>query len=232
MAISVKQVVVLGLAAPLMAACVKTSTYHKDLAQTRAQLAQEQQARAAADSAQNADISGVKTDVQGLKTDVQGLHNDLQNLRTEFGAKITALENAIQFDVPVNFAFDDATVRDQDRAALDRFASVVQKYYPSSKITIEGFADPAGTMHYNRVLSERRATSVRDYLVSKGVATADLKTIGYGKTRLVVPNASRDDPGAEQNRRVTFVIETKSDNGATASSPTASATSAAQPVGQ
>jgi peptidoglycan-associated lipoprotein len=232
MGISVKQVVVLGLVAPLLAACVKTSTYHKDLAQTRAQIASEQAARAAADSAQNADISGVKTDVQGLKTDVQGLHNDLQNLRTEFGAKITALESAIQFDVPVNFAFDDATVRDQDRAALDRFASVVEKYYPNSKITVEGFADPAGTQHYNRVLSERRATAVRDYLVSKGVATAGLKTIGYGKTRLVVPNASKDDPGAEQNRRVTFVIETRSDNGTTAGSPTASVNTSSPTVGQ
>ena len=149
MGISVKQVVVIGLVAPLMVACVKASTYHHELAQTRAQIAQEKQDRAAADSAQNGDIASVKTDVQGLKTDVQGLHNDLQNLRTEFGAKITALESAIQFDVPVNFAFDDATVRDQDRAALDRFASVVEKYYPGSKITIEGFADPAGPNRYN-----------------------------------------------------------------------------------
>jgi peptidoglycan-associated lipoprotein len=132
----------------------------------------------------------------------------------------------------VNFAFDDATVRDQDRAALDRFASVVEKYYPGSKITVEGFADPAGGNRYNKVLSERRATSVRDYLVSKGVATTDLKTIGYGKSRLLVPKASHDDPGAEQNRRVTFVIETKSDNGANAAKTTASATVNSAVVGQ
>ena len=99
----------------------------------------------------------MKSDLAGVKTDVQGLRNDLQNLRTEFGAKITALESGIQFDLPVNFAFDDATVRDQDHAALDRFASVVEKYYPGTKITIEGFADPAGTMKYNLTLSQRRA---------------------------------------------------------------------------
>jgi len=212
MGISVKQIVSIGLVAPLMGACVKASSYHKELAQTRAQIAQEKQAREAADSSQNADVSGVKSDVQGLKSDVQGLRNDLQNLRTEFGAKITALESGIQFDVPVNFAFDDATVRDEDHAALDRFASVVQKYYPGAKVTVEGFTDPAGTKTYNLALSQRRANAVRDYLVSKGVATDDLKTIGYGKTRLVVPKAQKDDPGAEQNRRVTFVIETKSQN--------------------
>ena len=232
MSISVKQVVVIGLVAPLMAACVKASTYHKDLAQTKAQLAQEKQERAAADSAQNADIAGVKTDVQGLKTDVQGLHNDLQNLRTEFGAKITALESAIQFDVPVNFAFDDANVSDQDRAALDRFASVVEKYYPGSKITIEGFADPAGTKSYNLSLSRRRADAVRDYLVSKGVANTDLKTIGYGKTQLVVPNASHDEPGAELNRRVTFVIETKPNSATPEGKTTASVVGAEVTVGQ
>jgi peptidoglycan-associated lipoprotein len=111
--------------------------------------------------------------------------------------------------MPVNFAFDDATVRDQDKAALDKFAAVVQKYYGGSKVTIEGFADPAGSQHYNLALSQRRADAVRDYLSSKGIDLSIIKTVGYGKTRLVNPGAQRDDSGAEENRRVTFVIETK-----------------------
>ena len=142
MGYSIRQLATLGVIAPLMAACVKASTYHHDLADTRAQITAEQQARMNADSSQNADVAGVKSDLAGVKTDVQGLRNDLQSLRTEFGAKITALESGIQFDFPVNFAFDDAAIRDQDHDALDRFASVVQKYYPGTKITIEGFADP------------------------------------------------------------------------------------------
>jgi peptidoglycan-associated lipoprotein len=220
MGYSIRQIATLGLVAPLMVACVKASTYHHDLADTHAQITAEQQARLAADSSQNADVAGVKTDLAGVKTDVQGLRNDLQGLRTEFGAKITALESGIQFDFPVNFAFDDASVRDQDHDALDRFASVVEKYYPGTKITIEGFADPAGTRTYNMTLSQRRANSVRDYLVTKGMATTELKTIGYGKSRLVVPNAAHDDAGAEQNRRVVFVIETKGDNAAPAGTKT------------
>jgi peptidoglycan-associated lipoprotein len=223
MGYSIKQIATIGVIAPLMAACVKASTYHQDLAATRGQITAEQQARMAADSSQNADVAGVKTDLAGVKTDVAGLRNDLQSLRTEFGAKITALESGIQFDFPVNFAFDDAAVRDQDHDALDRFASVVQKYYPGTKITIEGFADPAGTRTYNLTLSQRRANAVRDYLLAKGMATTDLKTVGYGKTRLVVPNATHDDPGAEQNRRVVFVIETKGDNSAPGAKTTASA---------
>jgi outer membrane protein OmpA-like peptidoglycan-associated protein len=232
MSITVKQIVTLATIAPLMAGCVKASTYHRDLRDTRSQIASERTDRMAADSSQNADVAGVKSDLAGVKTDVQGLRNDLQNLRTEFGAKITALESGIQFDFPVNFAFDDASVRDQDHDALDRFAGVVQKYYPGSKITIEGFADPAGTKTYNVGLSQRRADAVRDYLVQKGMSTTELKTVGYGKTRLVVPKAAHDDPGAEQNRRVVFVIETKGDNVQPAGKTTASIAGVAGVSGQ
>jgi peptidoglycan-associated lipoprotein len=224
MGLSVKHVIALGAIAPFMAGCVKASSYHRELRETREQIAAERSERAAADSAQNTDIAGVKTDVQGLR-------NDLQNLRTEFGAKITALESGIQFDVPVNFAFDDANVRDQDHETLDRLSGIVQKYYPGAKITIEGFADPAGTKHYNIALSQRRADAVRDYLVGKGVSTTDLKTVGYGKTRPVVPNATHDDPGAEQNRRVVFVIETKAEN-APGAKTTASAADVNASAGQ
>jgi outer membrane protein OmpA-like peptidoglycan-associated protein len=211
MSISVTKFVIVGAVAPLMAACVSSGMYKKDQASIQSQITAETNAREAADNAQHADIQGVKSDVAGLKTDVAGLHTDLQNMRTEFGAKITALETGIQFDVPVTFAFDDATVTDQDHASLDRFASIVQKYYPGSKLTIEGFTDPAGGVTYNKALSLRRADAVRDYLVTKGLPTNDVKTVGYGKSRLLVPDASHDQPGAQDNRRVVFVIETKSD---------------------
>jgi peptidoglycan-associated lipoprotein len=198
---------------PVIGACVKPSEYHKDLAETRSELAQERSDRMAADSSIRGDLSSVKGDVQSLRS-------DLQSMRTEFNAKITALEEGIKFDVPVNFAYDDASVRDQDKAALDRFAEITKKYYGGSKITIEGFADPAGSQHYNVALSTRRADAVRDYLASKGVDLGTIKTVGFGKQRLVNPNAKGDEPGAEQNRRVVFVIETKPDN---AGAPTASA---------
>ena len=63
-------------------------------------------------------------------------------------------------------------------------------------------------MRYNLDLSRRRAEAVKDYLSTQGLSN-ELKTVGYGKTRLVVPNAWGSEPGAEQNRRVVFVIETR-----------------------
>jgi len=128
------------------------------------------------------------------------------------------MEEGLKFAFPVNFAFDDATVREADKAALDRFATVVGKYYSGSMITIEGFADPAGSTRYNMDLSKRRADAVAAYLGEKGLTTTNVRTVGYGKTRLVNPKAQKDDPGAEANRRVTFVVET---NGSAAAATTA-----------
>ncbi|MBX6363761.1 MAG: OmpA family protein [Gemmatimonadetes bacterium] len=141
-----------------------------------------------------------------LAADLASLRNDLNAMRTEFGAKIAAVEEGLQFALPVHFAFDDATVRPEDTAALDRFAEIVSKHYAGATVTIEGFADPAGSSAYNKRLSTSRAEAVSAYLMQKGIQ-AQLKTVGYGETRQVVQGAKKDDPGAELNRRVVFVIE-------------------------
>jgi outer membrane protein OmpA-like peptidoglycan-associated protein len=139
---------------------------------------------------------------------IAALRTDLDSMRTQFGAKIAVIEDGIRFAMPVTFAFDDATVTDANRPLLERFARVAQHYYPGSTITVEGFADPAGSARYNVALSQRRADNVSRTLSSLGVAPTQLRTVGYGKTRLVTPGAAKDDPGAEKNRRVVFVIET------------------------
>ncbi|HEY7878392.1 MAG TPA: OmpA family protein [Gemmatimonadaceae bacterium] len=206
-----KTVAIVALVAPAMAACASKGFVRENLAQglaaqrayTDSSVTTERTARVAADSS--------------LTIDVASLRTNLDSLRTEFGAKITALESGLQFALPVHFAFDDATVRDEDHAALDRFAKVAQKYYPGSTITVEGFADPAGSTRYNVKLSQQRADAVKGYLQSQGL-TDEVRTVGYGKTRLVVPGAQKDAPGAEQNRRVVFVIENKGDVTATTAS--------------
>jgi peptidoglycan-associated lipoprotein len=195
-------VVAAALVTPVLAGCATKGFVRENVqtsiaaerARADSAVAAERQARMAADSA--------------LTTDVAALRKDLDSLRTEFGAKITALENGLQFALPVHFAFDDATIREEDRPSLDRFAKIAQKYYPGSTITVEGFADPAGSPRYNLNLSRRRADAVRSYLSSLGM-TADIRAVGYGESRQVVPGAEKDQPGAEQNRRVVFVIENK-----------------------
>jgi outer membrane protein OmpA-like peptidoglycan-associated protein len=189
------------LGVSVMAGCVTKGAFRREMDARKSELNAEVAARTAADSA--------------LAGDIAALRNDMQTLRTEFGARITAMEEGVRFAFPVNFAFDDATVRPEDQAALDRFAQVATKFYAGSVITVEGFADPAGSARYNVDLSRRRADAVRSYLVGKGMTDTQLKTIGYGEARQVVPGAQRDDTGAELNRRVVFVVETKGDSTAT-----------------
>ena len=207
MSVNIRNLSAALLGVTVMTACVTKSTFRREMNDRRNELNSEVAARTAADSAMSAEIAALRTDLTGL--------------RTEFGARITAMEEGIKFAFPVNFAFDDATVREQDQVALDRFAQVAQKYYNGAVITVEGFADPAGSTRYNMDLSRRRAEAVRSYLVSKGMTDAQLKAIGYGESRQVVAGAERDDTGAELNRRVVFVVETKGDS--TATNMTASA---------
>jgi peptidoglycan-associated lipoprotein len=144
---------------------------------------------------------------EATKAEIATLRTDLQTLRTEFGAKITEVAEGMKFAFPVHFAFNDATVRTEDAAALDRFANIVSKHYNGAKVTVEGFADPAGSNRYNVALSQRRAEAVKAYVSSKGLDASLINTVGYGETRQVTRGASGDQPGAELNRRVVFVIE-------------------------
>lgn len=205
---------VTALAAVALSACA-TKGYVRNTVETG--LSTERVARAQGDSALSGEITTVKGEVATLKNDVAALRRDLTALRTEFGAKITAMENGMKFAFPVTFAFDDATVRDEDRPSLDRFVSVVNKYYGGSLLTVEGFTDPAGSASYNKDLSTRRAESVAAYLAQAGVQGVTIRTVGMGEGRQVVEGAERDEPGAQANRRVVFVIETKGGEATTAS---------------
>ena len=195
------------LALPFLAGCATKGFVRRELATQRASIdssfatgmATERSERIAGDSA--------------LRGDIQMLRRDLDSLRTEFSVKITALENGMQFALPVNFAFDDATIRSEDMAALDRFAQVVQRHYAGSKITVEGFADPAGTTRYNLRLSKQRAEAVKSYLTEKGLTEDLVAAMGFGESRQVVQGAERDEPGADKNRRVVFVVESRGDAG-------------------
>lgn len=192
-----RDVALLALAPVVLGACATKGYVRKQVAAqavvTDSTFVAERQARIAADSANAASIVALRTDLDGM--------------RREFGAKIAQVEDGLRFAMPVTFAFDDATVREENKAALTRFATIAQKYYPGSTITVEGFADPAGTRSYNLALSRRRAENVKQVLTEQGLDGSALRVVGLGESRLVVEGASRDRAGAEQNRRVVFVIE-------------------------
>jgi peptidoglycan-associated lipoprotein len=103
----------------------------------------------------------------------------------------------------VFFDTDSTELTAQSRATLDRQAQWLNQY-PRYVFTIEGHADERGTREYNIALGARRATAVRDYLVSRGIGANRMHTISYGKER---PVAVCDDISCwSQNRRAVTVI--------------------------
>jgi peptidoglycan-associated lipoprotein len=107
----------------------------------------------------------------------------------------------------VFFETDSTELTEQARATLDKQAQWLGNYNRYA-FTIEGHADERGTREYNIALGARRAQTVREYLVSRGVAAARMRTISYGKER---PVAVCDDISCwSQNRRAVTVLDQSS----------------------
>ncbi len=102
------------------------------------------------------------------------------------------------------FDYDKWDLRPESRFELDRFVEVLNKN-PTLKIEIAGHTDSIGSDNYNLRLSDRRAKSVRDYLVNNGrIAAERMSSQGYGEKRPVATNST--DEGRQLNRRVEIVI--------------------------
>lgn len=110
---------------------------------------------------------------------------------------------AVTFKSDVLFDFDSSTLKPGASSELDRVAQVLNRY-PETRITVEGHTDAIGSLQYNQQLSERRALSVKEALVSRGVHPARISTMGYGETRPIASNDS--EAGRQLNRRVTILI--------------------------
>ena len=107
---------------------------------------------------------------------------------------------------PVFFELDSAELNDPGRAVVSGNAALLKKY-AAWVITVEGHADERGTAEYNLALGERRATAVKTYLVSLGVAPDRVRIVSYGKEFPFDPG--HDEAAWSKNRRAHFVITSK-----------------------
>ena len=105
----------------------------------------------------------------------------------------------------INFATDSASVKGSEAILDEAVKALNANAYISVKVMVEGHTDSRYSESYNQALSERRAQSVVDYLVSQGIAADRLTAIGYGESKPVAPN----DTAANmyKNRRVDFVVK-------------------------
>jgi peptidoglycan-associated lipoprotein len=148
--------------------------------------------------------------IDSLSRRIGALERDLEAFRREFNAQVTQMQGMLRFSLPVYFGYDDATLREQDRPVLDRFAQVVREHFQNAVVTVEGFADPAGSADYNQQLGMRRAEAVRAYLTADGgLAAEGVRAVSYGESRNRQVRPGAHGPGDEgmENRRVALVID-------------------------
>ena len=111
---------------------------------------------------------------------------------------------------PVYFDFNKFTLTSSARLKLDKMADIL-KVLPNVQVSIEGHTDAIGSCSYNRKLSLKRANSVKNHLVSRGVSSSRLVVIGYGESRPVTinknPDGTDNPTGRHFNRRVEFSMK-------------------------
>ncbi len=99
----------------------------------------------------------------------------------------------------VKFASGKATFTPGSEAALDKLYESL-KAYPDLRIEIQGYTDSWGKASANKVLSQKRAEAVMNYLIKKGIASYRLKAVGYGEANPIASNKTK--AGRAKNRRI------------------------------
>jgi len=149
--------------------------------------------------------TGHKKDKERQMMERQMQETQLRTYTQDTGVRVERQGEVIRMYAPENvtFDFDRANIKPQFQQVLDYLANSLGQY-PDTMLSIEGHTDSVGSAQYNQGLSDRRANSVRNYLMSRGVSPNRMRAIGYGESRPIADNGSAS--GRAQNRRVEFVI--------------------------
>lgn len=130
-----------------------------------------------------------------IREGYQEIHKDLYLVPIEIG-QVVRLNN-------VFFDFDKWDLRPESFVELDRVVKLLNEN-PSIEIEMSAHTDSKGSDDYNFKLSDNRARSVMNYILSKGIAVSRITSQGYGESRPVATNET--DEGRQLNRRVEFKI--------------------------
>ncbi|MCQ2263412.1 MAG: OmpA family protein [Bacteroidales bacterium] len=103
----------------------------------------------------------------------------------------------------IYFATNSYTLTDESKRLIDLFADFLE-HNPTVKAEIQGHTDNVGNDNDNLVLSDRRAQSVYNYLIEKGIPKNRIRFKGYGESKPIAPNTTEE--GRAKNRRTVFLI--------------------------
>jgi OOP family OmpA-OmpF porin len=103
----------------------------------------------------------------------------------------------------VLFDFDKTNIKPEAAAILDRLVAFMNEN-KDKRVALSGHTDSIGTEKYNQGLSERRAASVKNYLVKKGVDGSRVTSQGFGESKPIADNKTKE--GRAKNRRVEIKV--------------------------
>ncbi|HEY3615391.1 MAG TPA: OmpA family protein [Candidatus Sulfotelmatobacter sp.] len=181
-----------------------------------AALAAQQQARAEADAARLAaeEAARQKAEADQQRAAADQARQQAEQQKEEMRARLLAQLNQVLqtrdtargliVSMPdVLFDFNKYTLKPEARERLARISGIVLAY-PDLRLNIEGYTDSIGSDDYNQSLSEKRAATVRDYLIHSGVSINNVFAQGFGKADPVADNSTA--AGRKLNRRVDMVV--------------------------
>lgn len=123
------------------------------------------------------------------------------------GTDVRSTERGVVVNLPdVLFEFDSARLTGAAQNTVGEIADVLESA-PDRKISVEGHTDAVGTVEYNQRLSEDRARTVANGLITSGLPRRRVTTRGYGESQPIASN--RTDSGRARNRRVEVIIENR-----------------------
>ena len=159
-------------------------------------------------------VADLQAAAPSMKVIAEGPLNEQSEIDNSMTAADTAMSNlgdspnprdvarALSLQV-VHFAVDESVIPDVNKRLLDR-AVAIMKQVPDMKLMITGHTDKTADAAYNMKLSQERAQSMKDYMVSQGADPAKLMTQGMGETDPIADNST--EQGRFRNRRIEFTV--------------------------
>jgi outer membrane protein OmpA-like peptidoglycan-associated protein len=165
-----------------------------DAAAVRAQA--EQDALKAKEAAANADAERARQQANALRAQLLEQFNRILETRDTPRGLVVNMGDVL-------FDFGKYDLRSEAREKLARLSGIVLGH-PGLNLAVEGYTDNVGTDEINMTLSQKRAETVRSYLLEQGLADANVTAQGFGKSSPVADNTT--PAGRQKNRRVEIVV--------------------------
>ncbi|MEO6094176.1 MAG: OmpA family protein [Fibrobacteria bacterium] len=156
-------------------------------------------------------VSSLKADLEEQKRKAAAMRDDAEKRFSELNSALIQVSKDARGTIismsDILFDVGKATLTQDLKTNLAKIAGILT-IYKDANVLVEGHTDNVGGEEYNQKLSEKRASNVREFLTNPGgIAAARLTSIGYGFTKPIADNATKE--GRQKNRRVDLVVMDK-----------------------